>query len=131
MNRVSATISLLSEKIRPEQMTVTLSFSPDSTVLKGADHSPPRATPARQGWYVSSTQANARGVDEVLSRLLERLGKLHAELAKLRQIDPDLEVRFNIAVVPYSTTFPLYFRSETISGVSRFSGSLDVEFFPA
>jgi len=88
MNRVSATMSLLSEKIPAEQMTAALSFSPDSTVLKGSDRSPSRPAPARHGWYVTSSQANARGVDEVLSSLLERLGELHAELAKLRQIDP-------------------------------------------
>jgi hypothetical protein len=131
MNRVSAMISLLSESVPAEQMTVMLSFSPDSTVLKGLDRSPPRPTPARHGWYVSSSQANARGVDEVLSCLLGRLGELHAQLAKLRQIDPDLEVRFNIAVVPYCATFPLYFRPETVVAVSRFGGSLDIEFFPA
>lgn len=129
MSRITATLSVLSEQIRPDQMTSILSFTPDHSVLKGIERNPPRPLPKAFGWYVASTQIANSTVDDVLSSLLKRLGTLHRRIRRLYEIDPDLEVRFQISIAPYSEDIVLHFRAKTVSGLSRFGGSLDIEFF--
>jgi Domain of unknown function (DUF4279) len=129
MSRITATLSVLSDKIQPDQITSILSFTPDHFVLKGSDRIPPRPVPRVFGWYVTSTQQSESTVDEVLSVLLRRLGTLYNRIQKLSDTDPDVQVKFLVSVAPYSEKVSLYFQAETISDVSKFGGSLDIEFF--
>jgi len=129
MSRITATLSVLSDKVRPDQITSILSFTPDHSVLKGADRNPPRPVPKAFGWYVTLAQQDDSTVDEVLSLLLKRLGALYSRVQKLYETDPDVQIKFHVSVAPYSESVSLYFRAETINGVSKFGGSLDIEFF--
>lgn len=129
MTRITATLSVLSDKVRPDQITSILSFTPDHTVLKGSDRNPPRPVPKAFGWYVTSVQSGEGTVDETLSFLLKRLDKLYLGIRNISDIDPSIQITFHVSVTPYSDGVSLYFREETINGVSRFGGSLDIEFF--
>jgi len=131
MTRITATLSVLSDRVRPDQTTVILGLAPDHSVLKGSDRTPPRAMPELYGWYVTIVSSDDSTVDEVLSALLERLDTLHERIPKLREADPHLQVRFQVAVTPYSTDVSLYVDADTVASVARFGASLDIEFFDA
>jgi len=120
-----------SDQVHPDQITAILSFTPDHTVLKGADRDPPRPVPKSFGWYVTSMQQGGGTVDGVLSLLLKRPGLLYGKLQSLYEADPDVRVEFHVSVVPPAEKISLYFRPETINGLSKFGGSLDLEFFDA
>jgi hypothetical protein len=85
--------------------------------------------PKAYGWYVTCKSRDDSTADEVLAFLLKRLGDVYSRIPRLLEIDPDIRVIFHVAIAPYSENVPLYFRAETVTGVSRFGGSLDIEFF--
>jgi hypothetical protein len=85
--------------------------------------------PKAYGWYVTCKSEDDDTADGVLSSLLKRLGLVYSGIASLLEDDPDIRVIFHVAIVPYSENVSLYFRSETINGVSKFGGILDIEFF--
>jgi hypothetical protein len=129
MSRITATLSVVSDRIRPDQITSLLSFTPDHSVLKGDDRTPPRSVPKSYGWYVTSRSEVDATADGVLSSLLKRVGAVYDRIASLLEEDPDIRVTFHVAIVPYSENVSLYFRAETITCVSKFGGALDIEFF--
>lgn len=129
MSRLTVTFSVLSGRIRPDQITSILSFTPDHSVLKGNYRNPPRSVPKAYGWYVTCKSRDDSTADEVLAFLLKRLGDVYSRIPRLLEIDPDIRVIFHVAIAPYSENVPLYFRAETVTGVSRFGSSLDIEFF--
>ncbi len=129
MSRITAMLSVLSDRIRPDRITSILSFTPDHSVLKGDDRNPPRSVPKAYGWYVTSKSEDDSTADEVLSFLLKRLGVVYSRIPNLLEDDPDIRVIFHVAIAPYSENVPLYFCAETVNGVSKFGGSLDIGFF--
>jgi hypothetical protein len=84
--------------------------------------------PKAYGWYVTSRSEDDTA-DGALSSLLKRVGAVYGRIASLLERDPDIRVIFHVAIVPYSNNVPLYFHAETINGVSKFGGTLDIEFF--
>jgi hypothetical protein len=129
MSRITATLSVLSSRIHPDRITSLLCFTPDRSVLKGEDRNPPRSVPKAYGWYVTSKSEDDDTAGGVLTVLLKRLGKVHHRIASLSECDPDVRVAFHAAIAPYSENVSLFLSAETISGVSKFGGSLDIEFF--
>jgi hypothetical protein len=129
MSRLTVTLSVLSDRIRPDEITSILSFTPDHCVLKGDHRNPPRSVPKAYGWYVTSKARDDSTADEVLTFLLKRLGDVYSRIPTLLEADPDIRVIFHVAIAPYSENVSLYFRAETVTDVSKFGSSLDIEFF--
>ena len=128
MTRVTATFSVQSDRIKPDQITTGLAFVPDHTVMKGADRVPPRPVPKSYGWYVMSSLHDGNTVDEVISDLLNRLGNLHDQLNALRNTHPNIKAEFRVAVGSRPEKVTLYLAADTVGRLAKFGASLDIDF---
>ena len=52
MIRASATLSIWSETLRPDDISDIIDVVPDDTVVKGSEQDPPRGRPPKHGWHV-------------------------------------------------------------------------------
>ena len=129
MNRVTATLSIWSEDLRPEKITEVLAFQPDSTVLKGAERTPPRPRPTAFGWHIRCSKTNVDFPDVVLRELLKKVSIIAKRLPTLKTLDPSMIVNFYLSVAPKSTDIPLLIDKRNIQTIAKFGGSLDIEFF--
>ena len=129
MIRITATLSVLSDRVNPDQMTHVLTVTPDNTVLKGIDRVPPRTVPASYGWYITCVREGDPTANDTISELLDRLDSVHLDLDKLRMIDPNLRVVINVSVLGYSKDVNLFFPFDTISRIVKHGGCFDIEFF--
>jgi hypothetical protein len=129
MSCITATFSILSDNVLPDDITTLLSFTPDDTVLKGSYRNPPRPVPGLFGWHVTCVLEGEPTVDEALSTLLERLEPLATNLSKLRAIDPGVQVQFNLAIRALPQETPLLFPKEIIGAVAGLQADLDIDFF--
>ena len=128
MTRVTATFSIQSDRIKPDQITKDLTYFPDHTVMKGAGRIPPRPVPRSYGWYVTSSLRDDSTVNEVLSDLLNRLGDLYNQLNKLRDAHPNIMVEFRVAVGSRPEKVTLYLAADTVGRLAKFGASLDIDF---
>jgi len=129
MNRVTATFSILSKMIHPDRISELLLLSPDNSVLRGVDRNPPRSHPNAFGWYVYCVETNKVNVSETLSILLDRIEVSADKIYNIRNVDPDIEIKFSLSVAPFSADVSLYIENEIIKKISRLGGDLDIEFF--
>ncbi|HVB17321.1 MAG TPA: DUF4279 domain-containing protein [Stellaceae bacterium] len=129
MNRVSATFSIWSKQLTPNQISEILQFQPDRTVLRGIDRTPPRPRPEAFGWHVTCSQINVDLPATVISNLLERVSPIYAKIRNLRKRDGEIELNFYLHVAPKSTEIPLWIDKKILHQIGKLEGNLDIEFF--
>jgi hypothetical protein len=129
MNRVSATLSIWSQDLRPEKISQILSFQADRSVLKGTERTPPRPRPTAFGWHVNCSKKNVDMPDDVIGLLLDRVSGITNKVAKLKDLDPGIRVIFHVSIAPKTANLPLLIDKEKIEAIAEFGGDLDIEFF--
>jgi Domain of unknown function (DUF4279) len=128
-NRVTASFSIWSKKLRPDKISEIVQSVPDDFGIKGIERSPPRPRPTHYGWHISNREFNQALAGGVLDRLVIKLEPVHQKIPQLLEQDHDIEINFYLHVAPKSTDISLYIERKTIKFISSLNGSLDIEFF--
>lgn len=90
---LSLTFSVWSEQYSPDQITAQFGISPDRVAIRGLDRVPARAVPGKHGWHLTAETEQDLPAENVLVQLLARAGTSRDALKRLREGDPELEVR--------------------------------------
>jgi RHS repeat-associated protein len=125
MSRISATLSIWSEKLDPEKISGILNFEPDRKVNKGIDRVPPRPRPTAYGWHVTCAKDDEVLAEEVFKLLFKRIESIRTAFPKLPLADPAVEVNFFLHVAPKSADVSLFMSRHVIEFISSMAGTLD------
>ena len=129
MNRVSATLSVWCEKLRPERIAQILNVNPDRVVIKGSERTPPRPRPTAFGWHLTVVETDQPLAGKVLKSLIDRASISENRFHELRIEDSTTTINFSIHIAPRSTDISLFFDRGAIEFISSVGGCLDIEFF--
>lgn len=126
---ISVTLSVLSSVLRPEEITRVVKFRPDNYVLKGNEQIPPRPIPKFFGWYVKFRDNEEKDVSTVLNFLMDRLSEVENNFSKLKEFDPEIEIRFSIAINEELSRISFFIEPNLIHKIAQLKGSISLEVF--
>jgi hypothetical protein len=129
MARITATFSIWSKLILPEKISTVLSATPDRTVLRGVDRSPPRKLPDAYGWHLTCRDERTDDVEKTLVGLLDRVSGFDKQLPTLAAMDKDLDLRVSLSITPFEEALSFFFSSNTLDNLARLNSSFDIDFF--
>jgi len=85
--------------------------------------------PDGYGWHIGCRDLEEGMVENTVKKLLARICDFSSNLSKLRQLDPNVDVKLLVGITPYEDDIVLFFSPTTIANIASTGASFSIDFF--